>query len=265
MNTWRYLLTGFTDGATNMAIDEALALGAPEEEAQPVLRFYGWRPYTISIGFHQRAEDINQQKCLEDGIGLVRRPTGGRAVLHAEELTYSVFIPRASPWYGSGSLEIYQLIGRGLVEGVRALGVKAQLERFGWRRGEARERSRTPLCFSSTGRHEVTFQGRKLIGSAQRRYPTGVLQHGSILLGDFHAKIVQYLANGAVMDKNPLAAKTISIGAILQRPVEFAEAAEHFKVGFEKALGLHLEPDQLTLEEQQRAQQLRENYLTWRT
>ncbi|RME01602.1 MAG: hypothetical protein D6814_01155, partial [Calditrichaeota bacterium] len=105
-NTWRLILDGPADAFTNMATDVALV----ECVSRPVLRLYAWHPWAISLGFHQSLKAIDRQRCRQEGIDVVRRPTGGRAVLHAEEITYSVVVPSDHPWYQLGVQEVYRQI-----------------------------------------------------------------------------------------------------------------------------------------------------------
>lgn len=118
---WRLLKTGFADGATNMAIDEAILLAVAEGKAPPTLRFYGWEPPCLSIGYSQSMGEVDVDRCRKAGIGLVRRPTGGRAILHADELTYSVVAPQTEPRVAGGVIESYRRLSLGLVAGLRAL------------------------------------------------------------------------------------------------------------------------------------------------
>lgn len=178
----------------NMRRDEELAHTLPRDEA--VLRLYSWNPYAISLGYHQKEEGIDRERAAADGIEIVRRPTGGRAVLHSDELTYAaVFrVPDQTP-IGAVHDEIVDL----LLRGIRTLGLTdgeaAVTEPTG---RHTREEYTTDgpsrwACFASTSRHEATFEGKKFIGSAQRRFGNVVLQHGSILLSDDHARIADYL------------------------------------------------------------------------
>ncbi|MGA9352036.1 MAG: hypothetical protein WBW48_25020, partial [Anaerolineae bacterium] len=117
---WRLLKTGLVDGATNMAIDEAILWAVAEGKSPPTLRFYGWEPPCLSIGFSQSMEgEVDVDKCLESGIGFVRRPTGGRAILHADELTYSVVAPQTEPRVAGGVIESYRRLSLGLIAGLR--------------------------------------------------------------------------------------------------------------------------------------------------
>ncbi len=200
---WRCLNTGDRTGQFNMMIDERLVANLRDGFGRPTIRFFGWRPWAVSLGFNQSEAGINQEKCASDGIDVVRRPTGGRAILHARELTYSVVMYSA----GRSIVDVYHDIGRALVRGLRLFGMDAEFVRLQPARDESGYGS-PPLrswrhvpCFASAARYEVSVGGKKLVGSAQRRYRSGVegevvLQHGSILVGPEHRRLVDYVATG---------------------------------------------------------------------
>ena len=191
---WRWIDRGAEDGPTQMAIDQAMILDA-KESLQPTFRVYQWQPYCISLGFHQSSGMVDLHRCESAGIDVVRRPTGGRAVFHAEELTYSAIIPFGSDWNLDTSQSIYSWISHILAEAIQLLGVPAKLEKRQFDFKNHYQSAESNSCFSAAARHEVMIGGKKLIGSAQRKYPWGVLQHGSILLGDTHLNLPQYFKN----------------------------------------------------------------------
>lgn len=173
----RVLVHGRAPGAWNMAIDEAL-LDTPESAW--TLRFYLWDRPTISLGYAQplaRAADVARARRL--GIPLVRRPTGGRAVLHADEITYSLTAPSDAGALAGGISASYRCIAAGLRDGLARLGAEVQVERS----GSAPSPEHKGPCFSARTRYELSAGGRKLAGSAQRRRDDRLLQHGSLLLG----------------------------------------------------------------------------------
>jgi len=249
--TWRFLNTGLRRGAFNMEYDEHLAKRLLEGRGVPTLRAYGWKPYTISIGFHQEEKDIDRAACRREGIDVVRRPTGGRAILHGHELTYSVVMPSE----GRSIAESHEWISRGLVSALAALGVQAgmvnggdALSKLPWAEGSV-------SCFASTTRAEVQYQSRKIVGSAQRQYAlphgesaTVLLQHGSILLGTDHRRLYEFLSPSSRHDRNAvreiLDRKTVEVETILGRSVSFDEAAGALRKGFEDALRIEFEEDE---------------------
>ena len=172
---WRLLLDGPGAGPWNMAVDEVL-LRSAQRGAPPTLRFYTWDGGWLSLGFAQRLDAARQAACREAGVGIVRRATGGRAVLHGADLTYAVAAPAAA--LPAGLHATYARIGEALRQGLRALGV--EVERSAADRAAPGQGAFD--CFQSPAADEICAQGRKLAGSAQRRAGGGVLQHGSLRL-----------------------------------------------------------------------------------
>ncbi len=174
-------------GAVNMSADARLL----EEHApgdDPVLRVYRWRPWSVTRGWHQPDDGFAHDVIAERGWDLVRRPTGGRAILHAQELTYAVVGTSPSDLFGENLHATYMTINRALVAFLEALGLAPDISE-----GESLEEARGAVCFQSAGRHEVTVGGRKIIGSAQRRSEGVFLQHGSILAGPAHVDLLDVL------------------------------------------------------------------------
>ncbi|GJQ19953.1 MAG: octanoyltransferase LipM [Bacteroidia bacterium] len=240
--TWRFLNSGAGPGKLNMEIDEGLALALLRDEGFPSIRVYGWKPWTLSLGWNQSPEDVLLDRAEADGIDVVRRPTGGRAVLHANELTYAV-VMKAD---GKNVREVHRMISEGLLCAVQRLGVEAAMEERG--SGLPGGAFRSGACFVAAARSEIVVAGRKLVGSAQRRYgapgrESVVLQHGSLLLGDDHIRIVDYLRMpGGTRDalRRELRRRSTNLSAELGRRVTFEEAAAAVKEGFEKAWDVRL-------------------------
>lgn len=262
MEGWRWINSDWGDGATNMAIDQAMLELAKEN--RPTMRVYRWRPNCISLGYHQLAERIDLDRCLQDQVDVVRRPTGGRAVLHAEEVTYSVVIPQGGKSL-SGSLgDVYNAISRGLVRGIQRLGIPAELQK---RSLDLRNHYQTAIsvsCFSAAAKHEVVLDGKKLVGSAQRRFPYGILQHGSILTGNTHVTLPKYLKG---MDEEEagrmmrmIASRTTAIGEHHQRPVAYDEIIRAIKAGMEEELSVTFVTGELNEEERKRVDVLYRNF-----
>jgi lipoate-protein ligase A len=179
---WRVLDTGPADGFTNMAVDEALLELFTTEGAPTTVRFYGWSPPALSVGYGQSLEqEIDLRQCTALGIDVVRRPTGGRAVLHDHEVTYSVVISGDDPLVSAGVLAAYLTISRAMIRGLWYLGINAEL--LPLRRGSPLpSHQASPVCFATPSSYEVAVRGRKIIGSAQRRARDAIMQHGSIPL-----------------------------------------------------------------------------------
>lgn len=187
---WRVLSHDPADGPWNMALDEAIARAVETRAALPTIRFYAWAKPTVSLGNLQTSRrTLARDECGRRGVGIVRRPTGGRAVLHHHEITYSVSVPLAGVWKRLSVGESFRLIGEGLVAGLRRLGVAATLGRDD---GALPVAERAEACFQVPRMPAVLAMGRKIIGSAQRRWEGSLLQHGSVLLGldlDLHQAV----------------------------------------------------------------------------
>jgi lipoate-protein ligase A len=190
MARWLLIDDGPSTGARNMAVDEFLLRRADNGGGAPVLRLYSFRPPAITLGYHQDAASaIDLEAASSDGIDVVRRITGGRALLHAGELTYSVTAPLGPPFDGTLSGTFLAIAGV-IVSALGRSGVRARIG--GGRGGERRGMNSSP-CLASAGRHEITAGGRKISGSAQRRMRRAFIQHGSILLRAGSERIERYL------------------------------------------------------------------------
>jgi lipoate-protein ligase A len=236
---WRFEDTGTSSGVFNMEHDETLAKALVEKTGAPTIRVYGWHPPAISIGWNQSMEEIDLAKIASAGIDVVRRPTGGRAILHSDELTYSV----AMRVKGRNILSVYEDIGRALIAGLHELGVSAEMEKSQPHFPSLYRTTSAMACFSSAGRYEIKCSGKKIIGSAQRRYAADdgeeiVLQHGSILLGPDHKNIINYLKFSSEAEcsalKNELDEKTTDLSTVLDRAVTFNEISSAVLSGFKK-------------------------------
>ena len=187
---------GAHDAPENMRRDREL-LRAVEEGAEPVLRLFQFAPHGITLGASQRPErELDLERCAADRIAWAVRPTGGRAIFHAQEWTYSLAASIHDPDWGGSQAEAYGRMSRRIAASLARLGVPAALARG---RGSRSAPERLPglpaaPCFASAARHEVVLDGRKLVGSAQRRTRNALLQQGSLLLGDGHLRLVDYLA-----------------------------------------------------------------------
>jgi lipoate-protein ligase A len=248
--TFRLLVTAPLDGATNMAIDEALLRARIAGSGPPTVRLYAWAPPAVSLGYGQPLDGaVDLAACARLGIGLVRRPTGGSAILHegpAAELTYSV-VARAGDFAGAEDLlETYRVLGGGLAAGLRRLGVEAEVVPL------ARERRgpSPPFCFTRTGAYEIAVGGRKLLGSAQRRQGGGFLQHGALLLDADPGRLSAVFPGVA-----DLLAGITTVAAVLGRRPGFDEVAEALAAGLASVLG-PLRPGGLSPAEAARAERL---------
>ena len=219
---WRLIDTGANAGKFNMDYDIDLAQNSDDDEV--IFRLYQWKPYCISLGYHQPISDIDRNRAEKAGIDIVRRPTGGRAILHSEELTYSIIFPTNA---GFTAKEIYARVSRALISGLEIynprLGLLA-LESIQPDFPSMLNDSSGSLCFASTAKNEVKFQHKKVIGSAQRKLQNRILQHGSIICGNYHLKLSEYISGTEEIRERlskELADRTISLGEILNIPVDY--------------------------------------------
>lgn len=257
---WRFLNTGSGNAFFNMAADEAIVRGVAGGGSPPTVRTFGWKPPAVSFGYAQRVgREVDADRCRNRGIHLVRRPSGGRAVLHWNELTYSVLCRADDPLLGGSIQESYRKISACLVAGLRLLGVAAEFEPRRSPAASPRGEGLTSPCFSSTTQYEVTLDGRKIIGSAQRRLGDVLLQHGSLLLGPEHKRLVDLMPDRGQPLKErfrrELDRHTISL-AEAGRPAEFNAVACALREGFEMTLGIALTESCLTAEEKVDAEHL---------
>ena len=267
---WRILTSYDLPGAYHMALDEVL-LESVIAGGAPIVRFYTWQPATLSLGVNQHIGEIDRAECDNRGIGLVRRLTGGRAVLHQHELTYSVIARDNDPRVSGGVIESYRKISGALVLGLQSLGVdvslappnKAMLRAVSaaGRTGEldlpeAAETASTngAICFDVSSAYELEARGRKLVGSAQARRGGAILQHGSILLDidwDAWVSVFSYAtAAGKERARLKLPTRMTSLRHELGRPVTAPEVQDALATGFEQTMNISLTPDALSAQEQ---------------
>jgi lipoate-protein ligase A len=247
---WRLIVHEPDDGAWNMAVDEAIleAYAGAAPPPAPTLRLYGWEPATVSLGRSQRAEGAHDPRVLAaEGIGLVRRPTGGVAVLHELERTYSVVGSLGSPPFSGGVIATYRAIAEALRRGLARLGVAADAVEP--RRGAPRDV--TAACLERTGAWELVVNGRKIVGSAQARRRGSFLQHGAIPWRSDPARLARVL--GAPID----ASRFIDLETARGSPVDPAALDQACVSGFEEVFGVELSTGTLTESEALRAAELR--------
>lgn len=241
-----------------MAVDEAILDSVAARHALPTLRLYGWSPACLSLGYGQSESDVDFDRLNLFGWDVVRRPTGGKAILHVDELTYSLALPSGvggHPVAAGGIIESYLRISRALVAALEGLGLRPQSERQ-----QDGIKADGAVCFEVPSHYEITAGGRKLIGSAQTRRKDGLLQHGTLpLYGDI-ARICDGLAypDETARDhaKTTVRSRAITLADALGRPVDWDTAADALAWGFETAFGVSFEIGDLTEEEEQRAEHL---------
>jgi len=243
---FRFLSTGFRDGYYNMGLDEALleSVAGHGEEASglPALRFYGWNPPAVSIGYFQGLEEeVDIEKAGELGFDLVRRISGGGAVLHRSELTYSIIMDLDHPLAVKDLSESYRILCRGLIRGFAHLGVKT--------------------VFS--GINDILAGGKKISGNAQSRRMNCLLQHGTVLLDNDVETMFEVLKVPEEKLKGKLISevkeRVTSLRSVLGREVPFEEAEAAFVRGFAEALDLELQKTDASPAEESRARELAES------
>lgn len=244
---WRLIISPPASGAYNMVLDEVLLLRASRKETLPTLRLYSWDPPTLSLGYAQNWHEVNLEALDRLGWGLVRRPTGGRAILHTDELTYSVTAPLDHPVAQGTLLESYQRLSQALLNALRQLEIEAQADNLS---KPSAQRNTEPVCFEVPSNYEITFAGKKLVGSAQARKSGGMLQHGSLpLFGDL-SRICQVLyyqneaeRTAAITRLNAHAGTVLSL---TQKRVSLQQAEKAFVAAFSSTLSIDFtisEPD----------------------
>lgn len=237
---WRLVRDGARDPLFNMALDQVLASRVARGEAPPTLRFYTWDRPAISLGFHQDPSRVlNMEEVRRLGLSVVRRPTGGRAVLHGHDLTYAVALPTSLPWV-STLMETYRALSEALREGFLRAGVPVTLAR-----GHVGELRPGPLpCFASTARYELVWRGRKVVGSAQRRFKGAVLQQGSIPLRRAPVWLDRVWPEASSYDH-----RWAPVEEVVGAPVDAGELASTLAEGFRHWLGVDLVESPLDPEE----------------
>ncbi|MCM3389924.1 lipoate--protein ligase family protein [Ureibacillus chungkukjangi] len=266
---WYFINSGPCSPSYNMALDEALLDLHSQGEIPPVIRFYEWNPATLSIGYFQSAEkDIDLEIIKEQKLGFVRRPTGGRAVLHESELTYSIIVNEQYPDMPAGVTEAYRVLSEGLLLGFQNLGLDAY---FSIPDTEEKQQDlkkpKSAVCFDAPSWYELVVEGKKVAGSAQTRQKGVILQHGAILLDLDEEKLLSVFkfssAEAKEKMRQKLPEKAVAINRLTDKEITISQCIEAFKEGFEQALDIELVPYQLTEEQMQYVKNLEATkYLT---
>ena len=239
--TWRLLRHDSATGAWNMAVDEAVARAVGAGRVPPTLRFYDWSRPTISLGYLQSIRILDAPGCRRFGLDSVRRPTGGRAILHHHEVTWSLALPLGGGWGRLSVPERFRQVAGGLVQGLGQLGVEASVAEAAAGRSSGNPAA---ACFRLRGMPAILSRGRKLAGAAERRWERALLQHGSVLL-DFDAAL-----HAAVFPEWAGAEHEVSWLAQLLAPCPTrAEIVDALAAGLAARAGVRLEPGVLTTTE----------------
>jgi len=254
---WRLIVSPQASGPLNMATDEALLEAVEAGNSPPTLRLYAWEPPCLSLGVAQPAADVDLVALRRAGWDLVRRPTGGRAILHTDEMTYSIVAGIDDPLVAGGIVPSYRRMSRGLLAALAELGLATRATK-----GEGHDPgpSGNPVCFENPGAYEITAGERKLIGSAQVRRKRGVLQHGTLPLRGDLGRICRVLSFDSPQARQAaserIRSRAATVESLLGNSPAWSTVAEAFKVGFEQALGIVFEPSQPTDKEREMANAL---------
>lgn len=234
-----------------MALDEALLTTAAQKHSPPTLRVYSWSVPSLSLGYAQPASDIDLAELLKHNWQHVRRPTGGKAILHTDELTYSITTALDEPLMAGSLLESYKRISLALQKALHTLGMQTSADdKHDMVPNQSRKE---PVCFQTPSNYEITWKGKKLIGSAQARKLGGVLQHGSLpLYGDL-SRITLVLAYPSLVERDSAAKKTLDQATTLEnaagRRISWDEAANSMIDNFTNEFGISFISSQPTQEE----------------
>jgi lipoate-protein ligase A len=269
---WRLIKDSYHTGFMNMAIDEAIMIAHREGLVPPTIRFYQWSPPAVSLGYFQDLKkEINVDTCKDMGIDIVRRPTGGKAVLHDKELTYSFIIRESHPLVNDSILETYKKISGGMIRGLSYLGITAELVPLREKlksgslhkkeKSEIRHSDFKSICFSVPSQYEVQVEGKKIVGSAQARKREIVLQHGSLLIELEEDKLFSVFNFPSIQIRERLKTrfKATSLEEILKKKINFSELSEILPRGFEEEFGVRLVEGKLTEKEEKISKDLLEN------
>lgn len=242
---WRLIISDSDSPAWNMAADEMLLLTSSQSSFPTTLRFYSWQIPTLSLGYAQSIQDVNLQNLRSKKWGLVRRPTGGKAILHVDEVTYSVTAPLTSPVASGNLLDSYQRISRALVRALSLMGLNAANDReynppVGVNKSGA-------VCFEVPSNYEITVNGKKLIGSAQARKNQAMLQHGAIPLQGDLTRINEVLAyedeTALIIENQKLLAHATTIEQVSGKVFSWEKTVNFLRSGFAQEFDVSLVED----------------------
>jgi len=249
-----------------MAIDEAVFINCQQKKSPPTLRIYGWIPPAVSLGYFQKAENaVDLEACKRRGVDVVRRISGGRAVLHHHELTYSLICREGTSPLGSSVLETYKTISECLISTLNDLGLQVQWVASREKHTAAQEKDKTASCFSSPSWYEITVEGKKICGSAQKRGDGVLLQHGSLLIDYDPELLAEVLLSrkGEEEFLTEIRTSTTAINRHLSQKIDFDQLKKLVLKSFKDQLQISLTPGELSEHEAQlKNHLLKEKYAT---
>lgn len=252
--TWRFIQTGRCPAAENLAIDEAILQNYCAGKTPPTLRFYSWQPAAVSLGYFQNANQVvNWDFCRGERVDVVRRLTGGPAVLHDDEWAYSLVINEKEPLVPATITGSYRYFSQALLAGLKHFGVDAQMSMPQAAYSQKKPAAVSTVDFDSTLGYEITYRGRKLLGSAQVRKHGAILQHGSLLLNFSPERVTAAFSNEVLPSRaakaQEVAQGTISLSAIVQKPISWQAVCCVMRRKFAETLAIKLVSGELTREE----------------
>jgi len=254
-SAWRLILSEPSSGAMNMAIDSAILAGVEEGLSPPTLRLYSWNPPCLSLGYNQPYSDVDIDQLTSRHWDVIRRPTGGRAILHTDELTYAVIGPYSDPRLSGSLMNSYRNISHALFDALSRLCLPVEVHA-----GKDPQAHHQPVCFENPSDFEITANGKKIIGSAQARKKNCLLQHGSLPLSGDLTRITQVLSYPSQKARQQageiIVQKAITVGEALGEVISWIKASQAFKAAFSQALNIKLEEGELTPKEMDKAGQL---------
>ena len=258
---WRLLISPLNNGFWNMAVDEALLFHAAQKTSLPTLRLFSWDVPTLSLGYSQSIKDVDLKKIAEKGWRCVRRPTGGKAILHTDELTYSITTALDEPLMAGSLLESYKRVSVALQKGLRLLGVTTTADSQ-YNKPENVEKS-DPVCFQVPSNYEITWNHKKLIGSAQARKSGGVLQHGTLPLCGSLTRITEVLAYSSTDEcekaKQNIQDHAATLEDATSKVVSWQDAASAFVEGFKAEINIEFHETEISNDELQLTMDLMKN------
>lgn len=255
---WRLITYGEFDPAFNMAADEAILEAHLAAEVPPTLRLYGWNPAAVSIGYSQKISEAEIRSITDHGFDVVRRTTGGRAVLHSGDLTYSFVGSSAAEnektkiqhLLSTSVAAAYKEICQGLIIAMQQFEITLEL-------GSSKSDYRANYdCFRATTNADLQYAGKKMIGSAQLRRKNAVLQHGSILLNQDQKKMSEIFGGTYEGAED----RHANLFEVINRAVSMDELEAALKLGFSQAFAVDFEPSPLTIDERERIEELIPKY-----
>ncbi|MCK5053609.1 MAG: lipoate--protein ligase family protein [Anaerolineales bacterium] len=260
-NHWRLMLSPPAHGDLNMALDEAILEAVGRGESRPTLRFYAWEPPCISLGVAQSYRDVDVERLRTAQWDLVRRSTGGRAILHTDELTYAVIAPIDNPHVAGGVLGSYRHLSTGLVAGLQQMGMSVEIEP---EKQLSEDERGNPVCFQAPSAYEITVKQRKLLGSAQVRRRYGILQHGTLPLKGDITRICEVLQFDSEEDRtlaaDALRNRAATVEELVGKTLSWESAAQAMSEGFHRALDLQLDSGDPSPGELTRAEELQREH-----